>query len=74
MPPSEKVNLTSTRGMSGGMPPPDTGMQSDFQTHPHHIEDEVVESWNFKIGALKDSNFGSWVGFDGRYTIYKVRR
>lgn len=30
--------------MSGGMPPPDTGTQSDFQIHPLHMEEDVVES------------------------------
>jgi hypothetical protein len=30
------------------------------------MDEEVVESWNFRMGALKDSNFGSWVGFAGR--------
>lgn len=59
MPPSEKVNLTSIRGMSGGMPPPDTGIQSDFHIHPQNMEDDVVESWNLRIGALNDSNLGS---------------
>lgn len=47
------------------MPPPDTGIQSDFQTHPHHMDDEVVESCNCRIGALKDSNLGSCVGLEG---------
>lgn len=66
MPPSEKVNLTSTRGRSGGNPPPDTGMQSDFHTQPHHIDEDVDESWNLRIGALKDSNFGSCAALAGR--------
>lgn len=75
------------------MPPPETGMQSDFQTpkencqyrrlhgyvlwafnlHPHHILLLVDESWNLRIGALNDSNLGSWVGFAGKYTICKCK-
>lgn len=48
------------------MPPPDTGMQSDFQTQPHHMDEDVLESWNLSMGALKDSNLGSRVGLAGR--------
>ena len=48
------------------MPPPETGTQSDFQTHPHHMDDEVLESWNLRMGALKDSNLGSCAGLAGR--------
>jgi hypothetical protein len=69
MPPSEKVNFTSILGRSGGIFPPETGIQSDFHTQPHHMDDDVLESWNLRIGALKDSNFGSWEGLMGRYTI-----
>jgi len=30
------------------------------------MDDEVLESWNLRMGALKDSNLGSCAGLAGR--------